>query len=115
MSVNVDNLIKITIENSIIKGENTEKGDYKKVNKAYDKIVKTIKELKKVDPECRQLIQLLKHDNDSVKLTAAYYLLPYSKKIAEKILKKISKKNGLIAFGAKMTLQEWEKGNLKFD
>lgn len=115
MKTSTNELLKVFIDNAIIEGECTEKGDHKKGNKAFDIIAKVAKKIKQLDPKFNVLLPLLKHKNDSVKLHAAFYLLPYQIKLAERVLKKISKNNGLVAFTAEMTLKEWKAGRLKFN
>jgi hypothetical protein len=102
------------IKNAILNGDCTERGDYKKVNESYHKIESLYKKMKEVDSDLTFLRPLLKYDNGSVRLWSATYLLPLRTKEAEKVLEELSKKNGFVAFDAKMTLQEWKKGNLKF-
>lgn len=55
---------------------------------------------------------LLQHEDCSVRLWAAYALLPVTKE-AKEVIEKISKKNTIIGFDAEMTLIEWKKGRLK--
>jgi hypothetical protein len=90
--------------------------DYKTGNKNFKIIQKIRKELK-LNPEngIEKLEHLLEHPNDYVRLETATSFLPINTEKAEKILNDIASKRGLNSFTAKMTLEEWHKGNLKFD
>lgn len=112
---NIDDMIEEYIQLTISRGEALEEGNSKKANKQFDKIRKIEKELKlDSDLYVKYFEPLLEHENDYVKVNAAYSLLPLTTKKSEKVLAELSKKRGLMAFEAEMTLQEWKKGNLKF-
>jgi HEAT repeat protein len=68
--------------------------------------------LKKTD-QIALLIQLLGDTNLSVRIWAAAYLLPINEERALEVLNEASKDNGIIAFNAKITIDEWKKGHLK--
>lgn len=59
------------------------------------------------------LIPLVEHNNDYVKLNVASSLVVILPDKAIEVLKNLQNKKGLLAFEAKMFLQEWEKGNIK--
>jgi hypothetical protein len=62
-----------------------------------------------------ELVKLLNHENESVRLWVSTHLLTYDEKLAKDSLKKIAdRKAGLTSFSAEMTLQEWSKGNLTY-
>ena len=87
-------------------------GHSKIANRNYDKIVNIAKYLR----DCKSLHELsifYTHPDIGVRKTAATYLLPVNEKESIKVLKEIAKLNGLAAFDAKMTIQEWENGNLR--
>ena len=88
--------------------------DYKRVNRAHDKIVKAYLCLKQEGPDgILELIKLLDHENDSVRSWAATHCLFHNPEKAVPILENIAKSKGVIAFDAEMVLKEWRAGRLK--
>ena len=60
-----------------------------------------------------ELVKLLDHENENVRLWVSTHLLTYDEKLAIDSLKKIAdRKVGLVSFSAEMSLQEWSKVNL---
>ena len=112
------NLIQIFEKNAIKQYEALEKGNARIANKCFNNLNSIIKELYK-NKELETLKILLSHNNINVRCQAAIALLIVEPERAEKELEKISLcvglKTGTIAGIAKMTLQEWRKGNIKFD
>lgn len=100
-----------------MKGEEAqERGDSKTYNKQQRVIQKIRKELKANSKYgLGKLLPFLEHQNRFVKLETAISVVPIQPDIAKKILLELSDTKGLTGFNAKMTLSEWEKGNLKFD
>lgn len=111
---NMDKLIDQYVDVAINSGKAKEEGDYKSVNSYYDIIQRIRIEMKKDPQYVVKLEPLLQHDNEYVRLEAAFDLLPILSERAENVLSELSKKRGLNGFEAKMTLQEWKKGNLRF-
>jgi hypothetical protein len=110
-----DEIIENFIDATIKHGEATEEENWKVANRQYKTIEKSYQQLKEMDEEgVNELIKLLDYDNDYVKLWSASYLLPVTEEKAKSILIMLSQKVGPPSFEAKMTLEEWEKGNLKF-
>lgn len=98
-----------------IKGECEEIGDSKRGNKQY-KTIHTVYLLLKAEGRLGELLELLENDNPYVRSWAAGYTLQIAPQKAEKVLVELSKIKGRpVAFNSEMTLQEWRKGNLKFD
>jgi hypothetical protein len=95
-------------------GRFTESGDFKKCNKAYDRIIEAIHKFKE-SPDCGEgvLVHLLDYPDDSVKSWAAVCLLRLRPDEAMKILEDVAGRSGLVAFSAEMTLKEWQAGRLK--
>jgi len=63
-----------------------------------------------------ELKNLFNHENAAVRCNAAFALLPFDTFEAEKVLEELAMQRGsFIYLEARMTLQEWRKGNLKFD
>jgi len=95
-------------------GEATMEGDYKLANENYDKLVKLLQKIRQFGNDGDiALLSLIEDENQSVRCWAATDSLKYDKRKAVKVLKKLSKEEGIIAFDAKMVLSEWKKGNLK--
>lgn len=93
-----------------------EQGDYKTGNKCFKIIQKIRKELKSnVDYGIVKLEHLLEYPNDYVRIETATSFLPINTQKAEEVLREIADRRGLNAFTAKMTLEEWHKGNIKID
>ncbi len=110
----LEQIKKTFIDAAASHGEATETGDYNRGNKQYKAIVKTYKQLKDQKGGIEALHQLMYHSNLSVQSWAASVLLDIYTEEAEKVLQSIADGHGLVGFSAKMTLQEWKKGNLKF-
>ena len=87
-------------------------GKSKIANRNYDKIAEVIKYLR-INKTLDKLSVFYIHPNQSVRSWAAAYLLPVNEKESIKVLKKIANRKGPGAFDAKMTIQEWENGNLR--
>jgi hypothetical protein len=88
-------------------------GNSKKTNKCYHILMETGKVLLEQEGGGAALFGLLAHENDSVVSWAAYFLLKNKKEEAVSALERISKKEGIIAFNAEMTLREFRSGRLK--
>ena len=98
---------------AIVHGECTENGDYKRGNRAFDEILEVLKVIREAGREGdHALLDLLDHDNKSVRASAATHLLKVYEKRATKVLKRVAKGEGLVAFSAEMVLVEWNKGTL---
>lgn len=103
----------IEFENAAIKySRASESGNSKIVNENYNKMMTIVKKLLETD-SVEYLNTLLNSDSIGCRVWVAYYLLPISEKCSKSVLKEISKMSGMLAFDAKMTLQEWKNGNLK--
>ena len=89
-------------------------GDYKTINKFYNKKHKLRNEmLLNINNYNLFFYKLLESNSTYVVLDASIALLKTNQKVALSSLKKLSKQKGLDALTAKMTLQEWKKGNMK--
>jgi hypothetical protein len=97
-------------------GEGTEQGDYKKVNKAHDKLIKIYHQIKERGALDNPMFkELLLSSDPGVRCWAASHILIISPKEAENVLIELGKvPNSLIAFSAIMILKEWKNGRLKF-
>ncbi len=110
----VEDAIEKYIKFAAIHGECTESGDYKQGNKAHDKVLKALSQLRAAGDQGRQaLVALLQHENASVRLWAATHLLKTDPAIAIEKLKEIAVGQGMIAFDAETVLSEFAKGTLQ--
>ena len=95
-------------------GVGTIQGDAPATNKAYKKLISALRELRETpDHGVSFLLGLLKDDDPSVVTWAALHLLPSKQDEATFALRNVaSTATPLIAFGAEMTLKEWQSGRL---
>jgi hypothetical protein len=95
-------------------GRCAESGDYKRGNKAFDRVLAAIAELQRyVDRGESVLTELLNHPNGWVSLGAATHLLPLRAELASKVLEDLaSGPRSEVAFNARMVLREWRLGRL---
>lgn len=106
----MEKLVNLFIKNAVIQGEATLSSDYKKGNKASDKLFKIRKTMKKDICIAKAMLDiLLEHENVNVKIWAAGDALDlkYREEEAEQILKAISEMSdiGILAFNASMSLK----------
>ena len=95
-------------------GKATLDGDSVKANINHDKIIESLHQIRQHGNEGNVALLLLTDDtNQSVRCLAATHSLNFNERKAKKVLKKLSKENGIIAFNAKMVLNEWKKGTLE--
>lgn len=99
-------------EYSINKGEAMNTGGSKSANRYYNNIENIVGYLRE-SKRLSQLSVFYNHPNAFVRLSAAAYLLSVFEKESLKVMKKISKENGIVSLNAKMTIREWENGNLR--
>ncbi|MEJ0091346.1 MAG: DUF2019 domain-containing protein [Limisphaerales bacterium] len=96
-------------------GEATEKGDYRVGNKQHDIIVATYREIRARGLEAqRSLFGLLDHPNEAVRLVAAAHALEFAPEEGATVLELLAKGTSIHGFSARITLEEWKKGSLKF-
>ena len=91
--------------------EATEAGHYTQANKCYQVIAKSARYLKETN-NLKQLSKLLYSESIGVRMWAATYLLPVFEHNAMQILQSIASGNNIHSLTAKMTIDEWKKGNL---
>lgn len=117
VEIKYDDIKQTYINAAILHREASYNGKHKIANKQY-KILKNIYEqIEKKIVSKNLLIDLLKHDNLSVRSWAAAHMLGmnYETTKAEEELIKITSMPGMIGFSAEMTLKVWkQQGYLKF-
>lgn len=107
----IQKALEIFEDSCINHSEATEKGDYKKGNKYYSKIINSIDFLKK-ENAINNLKDYLSNPNIGIRLWSATYWLPINEQEATKVLEEIIKSPGINSLTAETTLSEWKKGNL---
>lgn len=94
-------------------GEETVNGEnYRKINRAYDSVLKNFKNLIITEEGKNRLIELLDSSDEYVSSwTASLMIFDYPKK-CEPILLHISQNKGVWASNMRTFLEEWNAGNL---
>ncbi len=114
-SASIADLLKIYVAAATARGEATEDGDYRAGNKQHDVIVAAYREFRARGPEAqRSLLGLLDHPNESVRGMAASHALEFAAEEGAPVLELIAKSESIHGFTARITLEEWKKGTLKF-
>lgn len=99
-------------KNAIEHGLCTMSGESKRGNKCYKNIMDSIRYIT-VNKQYAGFKTMLKDINPSLRIWAAYALLHVDTKEAVKTLKAIAKsEEGIMAFNAEMTLEEFKNGNI---
>ena len=113
---NLELILEEYIEACLKEEDSLKRGDSKTGNKQYRIIKNIIRDLKS-NPNYGlvKLNPFMEHPSSNVRLTTAFNLIPILPEQAKSVLKVLAGGRGAIAFNAKMTLSEWEKGNLKID
>ena len=109
----IEKTIEKYIKAAIKHGEATEEGKANIANKQYKVIQRNVDKLKSIENGINELVNLLEHQSDYVRLWSASYLLPLEEQKSKETLLILSKKSGLIGFKAKIILAELEKGNIR--
>lgn len=109
----IEKIIKEYIKAATKHGEATEEGKHSLANKQYRIIEKNIDRLKSIENGINKLENLLEHQSDYVKLWSARYLLFSQEEKAKGTLLQLTNKSGFLGFTAKITLDEWDKGNIR--
>lgn len=117
--IQLKDIIEKYIVTASLYGDETEKGNYKEVNKLYKKLTRLYKQFESTPEIAFEALELLlRHQNNWVKLWSAAHALGLKLHIQEatETLEKISKQQpGNVRFDAEMTLKTWkENGKLSF-
>lgn len=121
ITISTNNMIKRDttkefIEGALAHGTGMREKNPEKANLGYARLNSAYKLLKKNDPQLSALIPLLRHEDVSVRSTAAAHLLPIKPDIALPVLIEISKsKEKPFGFSAMMVIKQWKKGQLSFE
>jgi hypothetical protein len=91
-------------------------GDWREANKNARKRHKIFLNIIRIGDEAREaLFALTKSEIDCIALMAATYSLKYKTEGAIEILKRLSKRNGLVGFEAQQSIKRWEEGNWRLE
>lgn len=88
----------------------------KRANAKFDQMTKLYAELRRRGSDAqRQLLAFLKSENPHVRLYTATYALEFDPEQALPVLERILQSEvGLLKFTARMTLEQWHKGEIRF-
>ena len=109
-----ENLILEYARLSDLYGDAIETGNHKKANKAYDELMAVYQQIKAQGAlTSEDFHELLFAPSMGTRLWAATHYLAISSEEAEKVLSALGEvPNSLLAVSAKITLEEWGKGNI---
>ena len=111
---NKEEAVKMIEVCAIKEAEATKNGDYKTNNKYARYEAECTKYLYQ-HGQLQALYEYLEHENPSVRLSAAYALLPLYEEDCKKVLSELVKGNyGMCGLDAKMILKQWNTGELIF-
>jgi hypothetical protein len=96
-------------------GRATESGDYRTANRNHDVLTDAYRELRARGEDAqRQLLVFLNDVDPHVRTWAATHALEFASELGERVLRLLSTHAGIVGMNAKMTLQEWSRGSLRF-
>jgi len=96
-------------------GRASASGDYRAGNRAYKRLALAYRTLRERGPGSQaKLLHLLQDGDVGVQGWAAAHALEFSPAAGEAVLIELTAQPGHVAFSAKMTLQEWRAGRLRF-
>lgn len=102
---------------AIVHGTEIEQGNFKEVNRHYDKLTRIYRRMEKNKVLGGEMIsKLLKHPNTYVRSWAAAHALGLGIYIDEavEVLEQIEKTHGLVRLSAEMTLKVWREKGYEF-
>jgi hypothetical protein len=96
-------------------GATTLSGDYETGNRNAAVIARIYRELRRRGPAAQSaLLDLLRHEDAGVRGWAGAHAMDFAPRQAIPVLEKLAGERNAIGFSAKMTLEVWEKGELRF-
>lgn len=97
-------------------GEAAAAFDSDSANQAHDVVAAVYRELRRRGRSAQLgLLPLLASQSLDVRLWAASHALEFEPHAAEPVLTALELAGGLVGFNAKMTLEQWRRGKLRFD
>lgn len=109
---NINDLIAVYEDNARKHGEATLTGDSKTANRSFDKMIDALKDIYSLDSSGKLFLELLKNDDESVRLWSATHALFINESMALSTLESLASDSGIQSFSASMVVDEWKKGNL---
>ncbi|WP_375759400.1 hypothetical protein [Corallococcus exercitus] len=109
----IEELVQWYAEGSVAYGRALDAADSRSANRANDKIVGAYQELRSRGATS-QLIPLLKSEDETLRLHAAFHVLEFAPELGEPTLLWLAKRPGFVGFRAEHTLKIWREGTLKF-
>ena len=98
-----------------VHGRASASGDSRAANRAHKRLALAYRTLRARGPASQaKLLSLIKDRDVGVRAWVAAHALEFSPAAGEPVLVDLAAQPGLVGFGAKMTLQEWRAGRLKF-
>jgi Domain of unknown function (DUF2019) len=114
-SLPVDTLIASYAESACTRGSALENSNSRAANKQLDMMTNIYLEIKSRGIEAQQsFLKLLDHDNPLVRCDAATLALEFAPQFAEPTLKSLIQLHGTVGYEARMALEVWQKGELRF-
>ena len=119
MAKELINYIEEYIKNGEIQGATFITGEYKKGNKAFNKMERIIDKVRDLGEENKFFLSIFEKSKDVNTLTCCcanmlkFQIEPQKARKKLEEIKKSKEINPILAFNAKMLLQEWDKGNIK--
>ncbi|MFP2901067.1 hypothetical protein [Corallococcus sp. 4LFB] len=108
-----EELVQWYADGSIAYGQALEAADSRSANSAHDKVVGAYEELRSRGATS-QLIPLLKSEDETLRMHAAFHVLEFAPELSEPTLLWLAKRPGFVGFRAEHTLKAWREGTLKF-
>ncbi|MBI5027083.1 MAG: DUF2019 domain-containing protein [Nitrospirae bacterium] len=116
MGLNAKKLVEQFAEATIGQNQAIMDGDAKLSNKYANKRIDCFRKLRQLgDAGREELATLFNHENLGVRVAAAAYLLKFKTEEALRILRELSKIQGLIGLDASETIKRWEEGTWHLD
>ena len=112
----LESLVRRYMEAARAHGQATEAGDHARANEVHEVIATAYRELRRMGIDSqRALLPLLNDPDVGVRLWASSHALEFSPSDAERALSALeSMPNSFVGFSAKITLQQWRQGKLRF-
>lgn len=111
----ISELVKRYVDSARVHGEATKLGNARKANRAYKEIVRAFLELEKYGDEGTTALMLtLGAEESAVRTWGATHLLKSHPERALPVLADVAREKSLVGFSAKVTLEEWTNGTLRF-
>jgi hypothetical protein len=113
--VSTSSLVQLFAEDAAANGRALENAKPRLANKNFDAKTKLYTELRSRGVEAqRALLSLLEHADPHVRCSTAVYALEFASHEAEPILEALKELRGAVGFTARITLDQWKKGELRF-